>query len=106
MKQKLRVSKERNTISNDKKDKQAYTRYVSYAFHKSHPSPDFSDQFAQAQKNKDADKLSEWLVNHSNFTRFIDTFTYQWLGLAEIKNALPEEKTFGTFHIKNFYISK
>jgi hypothetical protein len=91
------------TVGNDKKDKQAYARYVSYAFHKSHPSPDFSVQFAQAQKNKNADKLSEWLVNHSNFTRFIDTFTYQWLGLAEIKNALPEEKNFGTFHVKNFY---
>lgn len=91
------------TVGNNKKDKQAYDRYVSYAFHKSHPSKDFSLQFAAAQRSKDASKLTEWLVNHSHFNRFLDNFTFQWLGLAEIKNAAPEEKKFGLFHVKNFY---
>ena len=91
------------TVGNNKKDKQAYARYISYAFHKSHPSPDFLTQFAGAQKSANADELSKWIVNHSNFERFLNNFTYQWLNMEEILAASPEEAKFGLFHEKNFF---
>ncbi|MCM8526094.1 MAG: DUF1588 domain-containing protein, partial [Lentisphaeraceae bacterium] len=91
------------TVGNNKKDKQAYARYVSYAFHKSHPSKDFLNYFQEAQKTRNADKLADWLVNHSNFERFLKNFTYQWLQMEEILAATPEESKFGLFHAKNFF---
>ena len=91
------------TVGNDKKDKQSYARFVSYSLHKSHPSKDFIDQFTQAQKSKDPEKFAEWLANHANFKRFLDSFSYQWLEMEEILAATPEEDKFGTFHENNFF---
>ena len=91
------------TLKNDKKDKKNYPRFVSYAFHKSHPSKDFIDILQKAQSSKDPQQLTEWLVNHKNFPRFVEAFTYQWLDTAEILSNNPIEKKFAAYHKNNFF---
>ena len=90
------------TLNQDKKDKGEYTRFMSYALHKSSPSKNFTNQYEKLRRSKDSKAFADWLIEHQNFRRFINAFSYQWLKLGEIQNARPDEQSFGIFHAKNF----
>ena len=90
------------TLNQDKKNKDEYTRFLSYALHKSSPTENLLTHYEKARRSKDSTVFGQWLINHSNFRRFINDFSYQWLKLGEIQNAIPDEQDFGIFHVKNF----
>lgn len=91
------------TVINDKKDKNNYPRFVSYALHKSHPTKEFIDLLEKAQRSRDPRQLTEWMISHKNFERFLEAFSYQWLDIAQILTNQPGENTFGAFHLNNLF---
>ena len=73
-------------------------RYNSYMTHKSPPSAEFAAMYKTATKKKDYKTLGNWLIQHKNFRRFSNAFTYQWLKLGEINNNLPDEGKFRSYY--------
>ena len=73
-------------------------RYTSYMTHKSPPSAEFAAMYKSATKKKDYKTLGDWLIQHKNFRRFSNAFTYQWLKLGEINNNLPDEGKFRSYY--------
>ena len=89
------------TLEYDTKDKRKHARMLSYVFHKSPPSPELSEQFEKVLKLKQTKEFTDWLVASDKFSRYIDSFSTQWLHILTVKNHLPEKKLFREFHDKN-----
>ena len=89
-------------LNNDGKDPIEFKRFVSYALHKSAPSEEFLELYTKAKRSRKPEVLSKWLIDHGNFRRFINDFSYQWLEMGEIKNNIPDEQDFSVFYAKNF----
>jgi hypothetical protein len=78
-----------------------FTRFSAYSLLKSAPNEAFIKQFTQTKKRSDSGALSNWLIQHPHFERFLNPFLYQWLKLGEIQNNLPDEQDFSVFYAKN-----
>ena len=89
------------TLKYDKKDSRKHARMLSYVFHKSTPSKALNEQFQKAIKNKSSSEFTEWIVNHPNFERYVESFTKQWLHLSHVLNAMPDRRRFERFYSNN-----
>lgn len=73
-------------------------RFLSYTTHKSSPNPEFMEHYKKFMKKRDYQGFSNWLLEHENFRRFSEAFTYQWLKLGEIQNNQPDEAKYRNYY--------
>ena len=85
------------TLEYDRKDKRKQARMISYSFHKTFPKKEMVDQLNDRDGIRRG-KLTQWLVQHEGFEEFVEDFAYQWLNMAAIKEAMPDQNRFSEFY--------
>ncbi|MCM8531628.1 MAG: DUF1588 domain-containing protein [Lentisphaeraceae bacterium] len=85
------------TLEYDRKDKRKQARMISYSFHKTFPKKEMMDQLNDRDGIRRG-KFTEWLVQNEGFEEFIEDFAYQWLNMAAIKEAMPDQNRFSEFY--------
>ncbi|MCM8530031.1 MAG: DUF1588 domain-containing protein [Lentisphaeraceae bacterium] len=78
-------------------------RFASYSLLKSAPDASFKSAYTKLKSHDlSPEKFIDILVNHENFKRFSNRFTYEWLELHEMVSNQPDEELFKEFYMENY----
>ena len=75
-------------------------RFASYSLLKSPPEEQFNKAYQNFDKTRNGRAFAEWMVKSPNFSRFVESFSKQWLHMDHMKNNPPGKAAFPEFYVQ------